>query len=34
MMAGEVFSTFDKQGGWITGGQLISGQGGVARCAR
>ncbi|WP_157862229.1 hypothetical protein [Wenjunlia vitaminophila] len=28
------FDTFDRQGGWVSSGRLVSGQGGVARCAR
>ncbi|ATL86202.1 sulfate adenylyltransferase large subunit [Streptomyces malaysiensis subsp. malaysiensis] len=32
-MAGEVFSTFAKEGGRIGSGALGSGQGGVGRCA-
>ncbi|MBU3864313.1 sulfate adenylyltransferase [Streptomyces sp. 4503] len=33
-MAGEVFSTFAKEGGRVGSGALGSGQGGVGRCAR
>ncbi|MBI0296985.1 sulfate adenylyltransferase [Streptomyces sp. PRKS01-29] len=32
-MAGEVFSTFAKEGGRVGSGALGSGQGGVGRCA-
>ncbi|MFD3730634.1 hypothetical protein [Streptomyces sp. NPDC058632] len=32
-LATDVFATFAKEGGRIGGGQLGSGQGGVARCA-
>ncbi|RLV73488.1 hypothetical protein D3C57_129720 [Streptomyces rapamycinicus NRRL 5491] len=33
-MAGEVFSTFAKEGGRVGSGALGSGQGGVGRCVR
>lgn len=33
-MDGDAFSSFDLQGGRIGSGDLGSGQGGVARCAR
>lgn len=32
-MAGEVFSTFAKEGGRIGSGALGSGEGGMGRCA-
>jgi hypothetical protein len=33
-MAGEVFSTFAKEGGRVGSGSLGSGEGGMGRCGR